>query len=303
MKQTINILLIVLLVSTICCCLTIVVFFKFVPNFQQFPPDYGPMETAIQESKPTNTQLPPTQVQEILPNPTESPAEELTPTPVFRSRVVFVNASNNVEFTTLVSAAAAEGIEITMVSTRNDFLDEMAKPDVALVILPADSGANKEDLQATGSFVGSGGNMLFLYDHRWQPLSNTFQDLFNVSILREEVINVGGEYSLQDTLPSFLGNLDVFTKGTAWILGGAYLETDLQGGEESYIESMSSGKNRLVFFSTPDKSVTFLLTVRASNLGSSKSSSIFFDDLAIENGDNQKAALLLISYLIEGCQN
>jgi hypothetical protein len=249
----------------------------------------------MQESKPTYTPLPPSQEEETLPDPTK----EVTPTPVLRSRVIFARASYNGEFSKLIKAAAAEGIEITMVSNRNDFYSEMTKPDVALLIYSSDSWSTQEDLPLISVFEESGGRVLFLYDHLWSALSDTFQDHFGVSILREEVINAGGTFVLEDTLPSFLDNLKVLTEGTSWILGSAYLETDIQGGEESYIESRVSGEDRLVFFSAPDKSVTFLLAVRANKPGSN----IFFDNIGIEYGDNEKAALLLLNYLLEGGQN
>jgi len=308
-KRLVTIILVLLLVMTCCGCFFSLTALKVMPEerLREFLPGIGYIETAISESKPTGTQLPPTQAtqsKEALPNPTESPAKEVTPTPIIRSRVVFYQASDNVKFTELVSAAAVEGIEITMVSTRESFLTEIVKPDVVLVIYPSDSWNNiEEDLREISFFVEDGGRALLLYNSLWARQSSVFEEYFGVSILKERVINTGGRFYLEFTLPDFLENLKVYVEGTAWILGNAYLETDLQDGKENYLEGRFSGEERLVFFSSPDKSVTFLLAVVANDLGSSEFSYTFFDDNAIEYGDNETAALLLLNYLIEGGQN
>ena len=213
---------------------------------------------------------------------------------VTRERVILLTG-NQLEYFKLVEAAAASGINITVISDREEFLSEIIKPDVALVIYPADGWNRADDLQQIRHFVDAGGRVLFVYHQGWTTLSGTFEDMFGVSIYKEDVINTGSQYELAGTLPSLLSDFDTYTQGSMWVLGSAYLETDISGGQERYLPSRFNDEDRLVFFSAPDKSATFLLSVRSNE----PYSFVFFDDTGIQYGENREAALELLKYLLE----
>ncbi len=135
--------------------------------------------------------------------------------------------------------------------------------------------------------------MLFLYEGTWGMQSSSFEELFDVSIQREEFINTGGRYILTNILPSYLEHLKVIAEGSSLVMGSAFLETTTEGGEEVYVN------DKLVFLSSADRNVTFLPAVRTIDLDSSVTSFVFFDDFSIEVGDNGEAALTLLNHLLE----
>ena|GEM_PF-5644146 len=279
--------LIVLLVLTLCSCcclwtLSLTIGFQLAVtpanSEQAWGQEENQLPTPVAQSQPPE-QLQPTAI----------------PTPVVRDRVLIFQGTSQTEYSKLQAAASGSGIEITAVTDRADFITELYQPDTALVIYPADSWNSAEDLQSIKRFIDGGGRALFLYNQRWGTLSETLQELYGVSIIgTEELVNTNGVYELHPVLPSFLSEFNTFTKGSSWILGGGYLETELEG-EKLYLLNRLNGEDRLVYFQTTDRSLTFIQAIRAYE----PRSDIFFDDAAIGYGDNQAAIIRLLEHLLE----
>lgn len=241
-------------------------------------------ETAVSTQMPT---VPPIK-------PLSTPTQDQTP--AYQSRALLFQASNQPipGYSKLMEAAVEEGIKVDVIRDRGEFMTELMDPDLDLVIYPADSWNQDGDLRAVADFTNGDGNALLLYDHRWKQFHvEILQEQFGVTVVGAEIINTSGAVPLSNLFPEPLHQLNTFTTGSSWVAARAYLETEAEG-EKVYMEDRN-GEQRLVFYRNSDGNVAFMLQTPAYP----PKSNFFFDDVGIEYGENEEAAVQLLKYLIE----
>jgi len=283
-----HVVIIVVVVIVACFCFTFSDFFK----------SRSPLNAPINNIEPTTSgpilvptsQAPNTLAATKAPEAVNAPEPTATtPAPVYY--VVLLQEAEQTSypgFQTLTEVLAEEGISFSIVKTMAEF-QNLANSDASLLIYPASMTFDRpKNFSAIDSYVSSGGHVLYIFNSMWRSFKY-FAEL-GLTINGTETINKGGSYSLGNTLPDFLQDLDTLVTGSN-IIGSGYIELDpeIEGGERVYID-----EEKLVFYSLPDRSVTFMLQIRSSN----PASAFFFDDVGIQNGDNSEAFVRLLKHLM-----
>lgn len=268
---------------------------------------------AQEEAAPTEeiaVQDKPTEVIE-----TSTPAPPPTAVLVKRDRILMYapDTCRDSTYTQLEGLAFTDGIKFNLYDNsgpgryNNDFLNELKSPDVAAGIW-LNSYITDADLITLKDFIDDGGKLFLAYGDWWTVHNELLQDLFGVSIVKEEVLgnDHGGHASIQyqSILPSWANKMSVYVadeNGYNTLSLTSYLMTIIQGGEKAKFSSEASGDQVLMYLSNAEGSVIFWPHVHYYKYGSARSCSTyidFFEDKQIDYQENEQAALAMLNYLL-----
>jgi len=253
-------------------------------------------DEAQQAEEPTAEEPAPTEA----PAPTEEPAAEEPPKPG-QERIVIYGGYSSIHgaysFTELGALAFTHDIDLVWYeeNMKEEFFDNLNQFGAKAVIIEA-GRIDESILLNLSNYLRGGGRVLFVYGFLYADYNETLKELFNVSIVVEMLRSEGGTlFYPEKMLPSFMKGYRVVASGDKRIEILAYVATTNEVAEAGYLGSASSNRDRMVYFTTPDKSVTFYPEIHTSN----PPSAVFFDDGAMHYEDNEQAALALLRYLIE----
>jgi hypothetical protein len=196
-------------------------------------------------------------------------------------------------FEKLGRALQDEGVEVLLVDSQEEFLRVLYSEETKLIVYPIHKNS-QESLNLLYDYMEDGGRVAFIVTQHTVHHADLISKLYGVEYVKQRGVNGTGGTILNDTLPEFIQEkgLVVETRGSMWIQAPGYIITDKEGDKNFY----TANGEMMSFFSAEDKSVSFIMAVAANE----PYSDIFFDDVAIEHGeDNREAAVLLFKYLLE----
>ena len=236
---------------------------------------------------------------------TATPEPSATPQPTYTpeagERIVLSIYTRN-GTTKIDGLAFANDIDLTIFERdKNGFLGEIRQPDVIAAIYAPSREPDAEILLQLESFVQNGGRVFMMYSHYWSEENSLLQDLYGVSIA-EERVSPYDELILydQDMLPSWMQDARLAAAGCCYnsMING-YLIVPGEIGEAKYVRSDKTSEERLVYFSSPDKGITFFPRVIYYPANSDPEDLDFFDDDNFDLADNEEATLLMLRFLLE----
>jgi hypothetical protein len=243
------------------------------------------------EQRPVEVTQEATQVVQATPAPL--PADESQRIVMFRPDGPHCNPD---DYGKLEELAFASGMDLDITGGTEEFLAALASEDVTAAIYAPDQ-PTAEALFELEAFVSRGGHALFVYDEEWAEQNDPLQQLFEVSVERETVATIvdGLPFFNQAMLPSYMKGQHVVIYRTCVPFElPAYLVTSLEVGEKQFLRSEDTGQDRLMYFDHPTLSAKFWPAV---TMFSDPCMPFFDEDLSL--GDNPKAALGLLSSLVE----
>lgn len=236
-----------------------------------------------------------TQQPEVAPTsePTQAPP---TDAPIQRHRVILFGNGDYCSWTQLEALAFTNGIDLTAIryTRRNDFYLAIDQPDVALIIytgyVEGGTSEYENDIMEISQFVNNGGRALIFTEHFRSISNQLFRRLFGISIVEETLIQTEHVFFFnEESLPHYMSGLEVGYTGPEIY---HYLATNVEGADTRYIRSDLTGEDRIWYVSYPDRSLTFIIEIRGQRCG-------LFDDVSIDFGDNEEAALAMLMYLLD----
>ncbi len=203
--------------------------------------------------------------------------------------------------TQLSALASANGIQLTVMDSEEQFAAGLAQPDVAGAVYGGE-GQNDATLAALSQFVTSGGRAVFLYDGGWVDQSTGLHETFGVSLASEHYTVATGQgfQYLKGMLPPWLRSLSVgVDPNDSGIYLSAHLVIPGRVGERGMIMTdTNKKKTQLMFYSPLDGSMTWQPRPVRQATATQRELLTFFDDNNIGYRDNQKAALTMLSFLL-----
>lgn len=223
-----------------------------------------------------------------LPEPTSSPPE--------RNRILVYGGASDSK---LEGLAFSKGIRLTLAGSETAFMDELKQPDVAAAAYGRRE-PSAEVLVALDSFAESGGWVVFLYGDAWADRNDLLQELFGVSIAREEVKRGEDVLVYQESmLPHYMDGLAIgVARDNRQLQLSAYLlvrEGDV--GAKRYAMSDAAGKQRLLCYSNSNERVSFWPVVKYC-FADGCAHVVFWKDQFFDQFDNEAGALAMLNFLL-----
>ncbi len=217
-----------------------------------------------------------------------------TPTKI-EGRIIMHSELPEDNLNELDGLAFVNGFDLSIFTGKYDFQEELATGENIVAAIYA-GYPESSVLETMATFVENGGRLLITYNEDWTDHAEQLQDQFGVVVVDEETESNLGILVYTDVVaPSWMNGLQIGVENDNQDFNfNAYLMTPLSGGEIISIMNASGERERLMYFSTPDRSLTFMPSV----VDGSGFPHYPFDDDYFEQFDNEQATLAMLEFLM-----
>ncbi len=218
--------------------------------------------------------------------------------------VLYLDDKGPGQFTKLNAVAFANGLDLTIAESEDQFEQLLAEPATAAAIYGSGSESRAPSDRALLSlegFVQDGGRALLFYDGAWTDESKLIQDLFGIAVAGELVAAGEGNLRYPDSaLPAWLSGMKLGVEADEiWLT--AYLIIPSTEGMQLAARSGETGRDRVVFYEAASGNLIWMPRITqcvAWQYGCVEADPTdWFDDRNIDFFDNEQAVLALLRYL------